>query len=688
MKAIGIDLGTTNSCAAVFEGTHARVLPTRGGESLTPSVVGFVKRRQSHGEVVAGRIALNNAVKDPKNTVFSIKRLMGRSYGEPKVDEVARHFQFSLAPPPPEGDGSKVDHGVRVLLNGEPLTPIEVSARILRTVREDAEQALGQSVTHAVITVPAYFEERQRDATAKAGELAGLKVLKTIDEPTAAAFAFGLGRESERNRVLVYDLGGGTFDISIIQMTNGHYEVITFLGDNWLGGDDFDRKLVERIVAYTRSQYDFDPSEDLEFLIKAKLEAEKAKIALSTQQRVEIIQTFFNLGSAHDPIDLDLEVTREDFEKDITPFVDRTIDLVHQALAVQSLSPDDITQVLLVGGSTAVPLVQARVAEVFGGGKLRRDVNPMECVAIGAAILAAEFDLETERFEGERVAIREITGMDLGIAAVRGDDPDVFVPIIPRETPYPLEEPIRKVFYPSIDGQNLIRVPVYEGLSQVASANEQQGVIEFPLPDGIPTTTPVEISFNLDSRRVITVKIRILGTDLEFEERVRRDRARVRPARGIITEDWRETLQTTISATQNFTETYSEFVDPTRRAEIEEWAGRGKQALADSDAELGRSAMRELQHRLLDSGVASLLFMAERAMYGQAPEMVRALSEASSLLRLAYRRGDHAEVDRLSGSLRLAFAQVIAQRARSKPIGDAKDYDDLLRLSGPTESSR
>ncbi len=361
MRAIGIDLGTTNSAAAIG-GKEIKVLPTGDNEMLTPSVVSFVKKKRAQGEIVVGRAAVNNALRDPENTVFSIKRLMGLVYGEERVEEVRRRASFKIADPPAE---DAEDQSVKVLLGGEPYSAVEISALILKQARKDAEQALGEPVTHAVITVPAYFQERQRNATGEAGRRAGLEVLKIIDEPTAAAIAFGAGKEEEKHRVLVYDLGGGTFDISIIQMVGGQYQNLEIMGDTWLGGDDFDRAIVQRMIEWVKEECDgYDPSDDRSFLAKARELAQKVKIALSRQESVEIFEPLLRLPG-EGVVDVDMEVTRKQFESDIEPLVDKTIGLVDKALGHQNLTPEDITEVLLVGGSTAVPKVLEAVAGVL-----------------------------------------------------------------------------------------------------------------------------------------------------------------------------------------------------------------------------------------------------------------------------------------------------------------------------------
>jgi len=689
MRAIGIDLGTTNSVAAIG-GAETKVLPSRDNESLTPSVVGYVKRRKSaEGEILVGRQALNNAVRDPENTVFSIKRLMGRVYGEKRVDEVQERFKYRLAGAP----AKKADEqGVRVLLNGRPYTPVEISSMILKSVRDGAQLALGEDVTHAVITVPAYFEERQRKATIDAGDAAGLKVLKIIDEPTAAAIAFGAGREHERHRVLVYDLGGGTFDISIVQMTAGNYSVLDASGNNWLGGDDFDQKIVARMIDWVKEEYNYDPSADLAFLTKAKIEAERAKIALSAQQHYTISAPLMvKLPGSGERIDLEMEITRQIFESDIRAMVDETIRLVTGVLERQHLSADDITEVLLVGGSTAVPLVQQEMHTLFGQSRVKRHVNPMDCVALGAAILAAGEPLEDAPGSAPKgpagPRVQAVTTMDLGIAAVKGDNPDSFVAIIPKGTPYPLEQPKKRRFLPSEENQTLIRVPVYEGLNERASLNEQQGVIEFPLPQGISASTPVEVSFNYDRSRLLTVGIRVIGTDQTYSQALKRDRARVQVhGQGEnLMDDWREELQPAMKAARHFLDTYAEYMAPEDRSELQDAMKQGDAALRENNQVSGQLAINVLRNKILGSGTASLLFIAERAMHGLPPQTSQILAQAVASLRTAHARRNEEEVARLSTDLRTVVAQLVTQTVR--PVEDRKNLEDLLRVPdepGPT----
>jgi molecular chaperone DnaK (HSP70) len=675
MRAIGIDLGTTNSLAAIAD-KDIRVLPTRAGEQLTPSVVSFVKKRRAEeGEIVVGRQAVANAVRAPEETIFSIKRLMGAIYGEPRIEEVRQHISYRLADPPPPEDE---DQGVKAILNNQPYSPVDISAMILKAVRVDAEQSLGESVTHAVITVPAYFEERQRDATRQAAEQAGVKVLKIIDEPTAAAMFFGVGKEGERHRVLVFDLGGGTFDISIIQMTGGQYQVLEITGDRWLGGDDFDRAIIQRMIEWVKEEYNFDPSNDKDFLGKAKAEAEKVKIALGSLQSAEIFAPLSVKIPNQGPVDIAMSVSREEFESDIAPLVDRTIELVNRALRNQSFTPEDISEVLLVGGSTSVPLVRQAVVDVFGVQKVRRHVNPMECVALGAAILANSHEIKDGSVVNmsERTLV-EVTAMHLGIAVVKGDNPDTFAPIIEKGTPYPLTEPMKRLFTPVEENQKLIRVAVYEGLSDLASLNDQQGIIEFPLPRGIGAANSVEISFNYDANRVLTVGVRVVGTDLVIRETLRRNTARVNRPKNLL-DDWREDLQPSVRAGKQFLQTYGAFMHEADRAELEELIKQGEQALEGDNQVEGRRATQSLQNKIFGCGTASQLFIAERAMQDAPPREAKQIAEAVKCIRAAHADDDQASVDQFSMALRLTVAHLMARRPedvedKTRPLGGLRD---------------
>ncbi len=709
MKAIGIDLGTTNSAAAYCRpgAREPKILSTRAGDNLTPSVVMFRRSRRDpgQGDTLVGKAALNQAKSAPEDAIFSIKRLMGRTYDEPKVAEVREKFNYTIVP------SSGEDPGLCVRLGDKDYTPTEISVLILRQIKEDAEKAMGDEVTHAVITVPAYFEERQRAATRKAGELAGLKVKKIIDEPTAAAIAFGVqSPPGERHRILVYDLGGGTFDISILQMVKDEQgrdqvQVLQIEGDNWLGGDDFDGAIVAKILDWVKTQYQTDLSGDKKFCLLAKQHAEAAKRELSeaTEAEVVIPAAVKSYGTM---VDVELVITREEFESAILLHVNRTMELVRKALREQSLTPEDISDVLLVGGSTLIPLVYGVVENFFDRGKVKRTINPMECVALGAGILATTLtgvecpkpdchtlndDVATEcvKCGGSLAAARsvgdtgvtEVTARSLGIAAVKGDQKDVFVPIIPKGTPYPLKEPKKEIFRPT--SGRLIRVPVLEGDDPVASKNEEQGFVEYQLPEEIDASANVEVSFNYDRNRQLTVTVRVQGTTFSKTETLRRDLPRsVVPAAPVQEEEepWLEELERTISfLSEHFLKQYGQYMDPNQLRRIESDLARAQQLLYFPDEVEGRRQLRVLQMHIFNSGLASQIYLAERVTESAAPEVSQRINKAVAEVRQAHTTGDTNRVQAITNALRITVAQAMSQRADIKELADRDDFDGLLR---------
>ena len=483
MKAIGIDLGTTNSAVAVYDQVRntAVIVGNSEGDTLTPSAVA-IRDRDGKEVLLVGKNAVNWAQREPKDTILSVKRLMGRDFADKAVADARKRLSYEIVPGPDD------DPRAHVLLGGKTRSPSQISSFILRKLKQDAGQVLNEDATHAVITVPAYFRESQRAATREAGEEAGFVVKKIIDEPTAAAVAFGLHlNQDDQRRVLVYDLGGGTFDISILNVlrdADGHnqFQVLDFDGDNWLGGDDFDLAIVEKIVEWVKDHCGVDPSGDKKFLWLAKSQAEAAKRQLSQQSEADIVIAAAYRMPGGVLVDVDMTITRNDFEALIEPSVEATMNLVRGALNRQDLSPDDITDVVLAGGSTLVPKVYRTVENQFGAAKVRRNVNPMECVALGAGILAGTLhgvecpscgkanteeagtcaDCGYSLASGQAIGdtgIYEVTGMALGIGAVRGAQQDVFVPIIKRGTPYPHPDRSGLGERPDVDGEFQRRHP-------------------------------------------------------------------------------------------------------------------------------------------------------------------------------------------------------------------------------------
>jgi len=642
----------------------------------------------------------NVSVNASEQTIFSIKRMMGRSIDDPKVAEIRERYPYTIC----ESDDPE-NRGVHVILNDTSYTPIDISAMILKQVIDGAEHVLNDKVSHAVITVPADFSEAQRAATRAAGEQAGLIVKKVIDEPSAAAIAFGLEQKAtERNRVLVYDLGGGTFDISIIQMVNQQFQQLANQGDMWLGGDDFDRKIVDLIIEWVIKEHDFDPSEDKRFLMLAKQQAEKTKIALVGQDEVDLIIPAATRTPDGETLDVDMTVTRKQFERLIQPFVDHSMKLVGEALTEQNLNKDDITAVLMVGGSTAVPLVHQTVANFFGDKKVRRDVDPMQCVALGAAILAARLSgvecpkCQTENLEEAQsckkcgtslasaravgsIGLGEVTAKSLGINAVgRDGQADSFAVIIPKGTQYPLIKPMESVFYTT--SEHLIKVPVYEGEDPIASRNDLQGMIEYPLPQEIEPNTSVSISFNYDKDRVLKMGIRVHGrSDLEYETNLTRDQPPI-PIPGTPEEEedtWREDLNGVTNTAENFIEQYREYLPDGVAKKAENDVKKARRAYAENNKVEGQRVGEALHMVILGSGTATQLFLAERAMDGATPEQAEKLNRAMQELRKARLEKNPQREEKISQALEMGINQIFRERNSVQEVGEHADLDGLLR---------
>lgn len=705
MTAIGIDLGTTNSVVATYDPERARAsVVTIFGARSTPSVVS-IKRHDGKDELLVGQNAVNFANQDPENTILSVKRLMGRDFADPAVQEARRKRSYQIVEGPDE------DPRAHVVIRGAVHTPAEVSTFILERLKNGAEQKLNTQVTHAVITVPAYFEEAQRTATREAGERAGLVVKRIIDEPTAAAIAFGLELgEQDRRRVLVYDLGGGTFDISVLNATrdkNGrpHFQVIEFNGDNWLGGDDFDALIVGRIIDWVKRNAEVDPSGDPGFMFRAKRAAEEAKIFLSDNTSYDIVMPYAYKvhGQASD---VTMTLTRHDFDELIESLVEKTVSLVKTVLDGQKMTTSDITDVLLVGGATLTPKVYETVEELFGKGKVRRHIDAMECVAIGAGILAntlhgvecqrcgtvndesaeacakCQRSLVNARSVGD-TNVHDVTGMDLGINAVRGTHRDAFVAIIPRGTPYPMSEPKRHSFG-ATDGR-LIRVPVYEGDKNelVVSKNREQGVIEYELPEEIDVHSRVDVAFMFDRNRELHVTITVPGTGLEYRKKLRIDAPRTKPgpdATSAENEDttYRTDLILARDATTYFLQNYVEYLEPPQAMKIRGDLDRTNQTLTLSEPAECRRMLAILEWDLFNSGLASSLYLAERATARAAKDEARKLIQTVESVRAAFRDGRRSVVHEQARVLKVLVADSLNRHVPEVP--DAEDYAGLLKL--------
>jgi molecular chaperone DnaK len=487
-KVIGIDLGTTNSVVAVVEGGDPVVIPNPEGSRLTPSVVGFAK----DGEILVGQVAKRQAITNPENTVFSIKRFMGR-----REDEV-RH-EVKLVPykvvKASNGD-AKVD------IRGKAYSPPEISAMILRKLKEAAEAYLGEKVTKAVITVPAYFNDSQRQATKDAGTIAGLEVLRIVNEPTAAALAYGLDKKKDEV-IAVYDLGGGTFDISILEIGEGVFEVKSTNGDTHLGGDDFDQKVIEWVAEEFRKEHGIDLRKDRMALQRLKEAAEKAKCELSTTLQTEINLPFIT-ADASGPKHLVMTLTRAKLEALVMDLVERTAEPCRQALKDAGVAAKDIDEVILVGGQTRMPRIQEFVKEVFGRDP-HKGVNPDEVVAVGAAIQAAVLAGEVKD-----VVLLDVTPLSLGIETLGG----VMTALIARNTTIPTKK--SEVFTTAADSQTSVEVHVLQGERPMARDNRTLGKFHLvgipPAPRGVPQ---VEVTFDIDANGILNVSARDRATGKE-----------------------------------------------------------------------------------------------------------------------------------------------------------------------------
>jgi molecular chaperone DnaK len=486
-KIIGIDLGTTNSVAAVMQGGEPIVIPSAEGERLVPSVVAVNK----NNERLVGRVARNQAITNPQNTIFSVKRFMGRKSEDPEVERTKKRVPYGVSAAP-NGD-------VRVHLNGKDYSPPEISAMILAKIKADAEAYLGEPITQAVITVPAYFNDAQRNATKDAGKIAGLEVLRIINEPTASSLAYGL--DKKKNEVIcVYDLGGGTFDVSILDVGDGVFQVRSTSGDTFLGGDDFDLRIMDYLIEEFKKDNGIDLHNDRQALQRLKEAAEKAKIELSTVMQTEINLPYLT-ADASGPKHLVMTLSRAKLEQITADLVDRTIAPVKQALADAGLSAGDIHEIVLVGGMTRMPAIQDRVRAFFGKDP-HKGVNPDEVVAIGAAIQAGVLGGDVKD-----ILLLDVTPLTLAIETLGG----VATPQIERNTTIPTRR--SQVFSTAADNQTQVEIHVLQGERPMAADNKSLGKFILdgipPAPRGVPQ---IEVTFDVDANGILKVSAKDKAT--------------------------------------------------------------------------------------------------------------------------------------------------------------------------------
>ncbi|GLQ35512.1 chaperone protein DnaK [Amylibacter marinus] len=609
-KVIGIDLGTTNSCVAIMDGSQPKVVENAEGARTTPSLVAFKDE-----ERLVGQAAKRQAVTNPENTLFAVKRLIGRSINDPQIKKEMKHLPFNVV------DGGNGDAWVQV--EGEKYSPSQISAFILQKMKETAEGYLGETVTEAVVTVPAYFNDAQRQATKDAGKIAGLNVLRIINEPTAAALAYGLDKDGDKT-IVVYDLGGGTFDVSVMEIDDGLFEVKSTNGDTALGGEDFDMRIVQYLAEEFKKENGVDLTKDKMALQRLKEAAEKAKIELSSSTQTEINQPFISMDpNGGQPLHLVLKLTRAKLESLVADLIKRSMKPCAAALKDAGLSKDDIDEVVLVGGMTRMPKVIEAVTEFFGK-EPHKGVNPDEVVAMGAAIQAGILQGDVKD-----VVLLDVTPLSLGIETMGG----IFTRLIDRNTTIPTKK--SQVFSTAEDNQNAVTIRVFQGEREMAADNKILGQFNLedipPAPRGMPQ---IEVAFDIDANGIVSVSATDKGTNKEhkitiqasgglsdddIEQMVQdaEENAEADKERKELVEA-KNTAESMIHGTEKSLEEHSDKVDPTTVEVIEMSIANLKEALEGDDASKISARTQDLSESSMKLGEAIYKAQAEAAP--EAPE--------------------------------------------------------------------